>query len=270
MDVRRQIADSRRVRSQRSLRPRLDVLETRSLLSVTFTGNVAHDFPSDGKGVAVAADNPLVMHPMITQSLKEIVKVSGFDISGIRLLYTPEDDTLSIGIEQPSNQTSGQPVIAGDADNNGDSGSVSPAVIAITPGFQDIEGLGHSESLGVFLDLKGTGYADVVAGFSDGDPRMVKQFQVAQAVVDTSLPPFTPQFGTELPQFEGNVYLDNSPDHPNLEFSITQFSKLYQSITGKALIPFATIGVGGFGRSAEDTGIGEEGGCQRESLPHAQ
>lgn len=240
----------------------MEQLDHRQLLSVNFTGNVATDFPATSTpGVVVLPDNPSVTHPTIDASIASIVKVSGFDINGLRVTYTPEDDTLSIGIEQPPSQQAGQPgpVIAGDSDNNGNDGTVNPAVTAIKgSSFKDFPDFGGSEFMGVFLDLKGTGFADVVAGYSLDDPRSPKQYQVAQAVVNTSLPPTTlPDFGTQLPMFEGNVYKVNSPAHPNLEFSITHFSQLYLAETGQPLTPNTTFKLGAFAGSQDDPGIGE-------------
>ena len=95
---------------------------------------------------------------------------------------------------------------------------------------------------------------DIVAGFASNDPRSPKEYQVA-------LPTGTGTsgvFGTELPGFRRQcLYTVNSPLHPSLEFSITHFSQLYQQVTGTALTPNTTIYVGGFGGSANDTGIGE-------------
>jgi hypothetical protein len=238
---------------------RIEQLDHRRLLSVTFTGNVPIDFPvTQNPGVVVLPDNPNVVHPTIAPVLQPFVFKSGFDINDIRVTYTPSDDTLSIGLNgPPASPTTTQSVIAGDADDNGNSGTVNPNVIAVEPSFQDFPDFGGSEFEGAFLDLKGTGYADIVAGYSSTDPRSPKEYQVANAVVNTSLPPSTPGFGTELPGFEGNVYTVNSPAHPSLEFSITHFSQLYQEVTGKALTPQSVIAVGGFGGSANDTGISE-------------
>jgi hypothetical protein len=239
----------------------LEHLDHRRLLSVNFTGNVATDFPATtSPGVVVLPDNASVTHPTIASNLQPIVKVSGFDISGMRVTYTPANDVLSIGIEQPPSQQAGQPgpVIAGDADNNGNDGTVNPAVTAVAPTFQDYPDFGGSEYMAAFLDLQGTGYADVLAGYAINDPRSPKEYQVAQAIVNTSAPPSTlPDFGTSLPQFTGNVYKVNSPAHPNLEFAINDFSKLYLAETGKALTPNSQIGLGSFAGSGEDTGIGE-------------
>ena len=106
----------------------MEQLDHRQLLSVNFTGNVPIDFPATQiPGVVVLPDNPSVMHPAIAPAIAPIVKVSGFDISGIRVSYSPSDDTLSIGLDQPQSLNHPGEVIAGDADNNGNSGTVNPA-----------------------------------------------------------------------------------------------------------------------------------------------
>ena len=246
----------------------MEHLDHRQLLSVNFTGNVATDFPvTSTPGVVVLADNPSVTHPTIgdpsnpSDPLRQLIKVSGFDVNGLRVTYTPADDTLSIGIAQPLSQQPSHPgpVIAGDSDNNGNDGTVAPAVTALQgTAFKDFRDFGGSEYMGAFLDLKGTGFADVVAGYSINDARSPKQYQVAQAIVNTSLPPATlPDFGAELPQYEGNVYKANSPAHPNLEFSISHFSQLYLAETGQPLTSNSVIKIGGFAGSQDDTGIGE-------------
>jgi hypothetical protein len=238
----------------------MEQLDHRQLLSVNFTGKVETDFPAtQSPGVVVIPDPPNYVKPVIAPDLANIVHVSGFDISELRVTYTASDDTLSIGINQPPSGNPGQPgsVIAGDADDNGNDGTVNPAVAAIRPGFQDFSDFGGSEFMEVFLDLKGTGQPDIVAGFSQTDTRSPKEYQVAQAVVNPSAPTAPPAFGTPLPQFLGNVYKVNSPVHPNLEFSITHFSQLYLQETGKTLTPSPTIGMGAAAGSAQDLGISE-------------
>lgn len=240
----------------------MEQLDHRQLLSVNFSGNVVTDFPaSQQPGVVVIPDNPSVTHPGIPPDLQNLIKVSGFDINGIRVSYNAAQDILSIGLEQPPSQQPGQPgpVIAGDADNNGNDGTVNPAVSALRPngGFLDFPDNGGSEFMGAFLDLKQTGYADVVAGYSVADPRSPKLYQVAQAIVNTNAPPTTPDFGTPLPANTGNVYKVNSPVHPNLEFNVDHFSQLYLQETGKALTPDSLISIGAFGGSGDDDGVGE-------------
>ena len=233
----------------------LEQLDHRRLLSVNFTGNVASDFPATQvPGVVVLKDNPTVIHPLIPPVISPLVKVSGFDINGIRLSYDAVDDILSIGLEQPLSQQPSHPgpVIAGDADNNGNSATVDPAVQALEPQFIDFADLGGTETMGAFLSLTSSGSPDVVAGIS-GDPNGSKVYQVAQAVVN----PVTPGFGTPLPQNTGNVFLVNDPAHPNFEFNIDHFSQLFLAETGKALTPETTFKVGAFGNSDDDDGISE-------------
>jgi len=241
----------------------MEQLDHRQLLSVNFTGNVPIDFPATQvPGVVVLPDTPLVTHPSISPAILPIVKVSGFDISGIRVSYSPFDDTLSIGLDQPQSLNHPGEVIAGDSDNNGNSGTVNPAVAAIFPSFMDPPDWGGTKYMGAFIDFTGSGVAQIVAGFSPvppaptaTDPSPPKPYEVALAIPVS--PGTTPPFGTELPQFEGNVYTNNSIAHPNLEFSIKDFSQLYEEETGKTLNASSVIHIGGFGGSAQDTGIGE-------------
>ncbi len=104
---------------------------------------------------------------------------------------------------------------------------------------------------------------EVVAGFSPNapsptptDPAPAKPYQVALAIPGMN-PQGIPLFGTSLPGFTGSVYLFNSAAHPNLEFSITHFSQLYQLETGEPLTPSSQIGIGGFAGSSDDIGISD-------------
>jgi hypothetical protein len=236
----------------------MEHLDQRQLLSVNFTGNVALDFPASSQpGVVVLPDNGAVIHPTINPEIADFVKVSGVDISGLRVSYTPADDTLNIGIEQPLSQQPGHPgpVVAGDVDNNGNVATLAKSVANMEgTGFQDLPMFGGSKTMGVFLDLKGTGKPDIVAGFAPNDRRSPKPFQVALATpgaTSTSIP----GFGAELPENEGNVFDLNSIDHPNLEFSITHFSELYTAETGQRLIADSAIKIGAFGDAGNDNVI---------------
>ena len=260
--------------SRRAQTVALEQLDHRQLLSVNFTGNVYNDFPAtSGPGVAVVLNPTLPSsHPGFTipSDIKPFIEHSGFDIDGYRLVYTPADDTLSVGIQQPINSTgpvppgvdpaiAGNPVIAGDADDNGNAGTVNPNVLALRPTFSEFPSLGGSDRMGVFFDFNNTGTPDVVAGI----PRLVeltgqtenKLFQVAQAVNFTGVP--APSFGTTLQDFTGYSTLINTPTAGAFEFKITHFSELYQLETGKPLTATSTFGVGAFGGSDNDIGIGE-------------
>jgi hypothetical protein len=248
----------------------IEQLDHRQLLSVTFTGNVAIDFPATAQpGVVVfnGSNTPNIQHPIIPPYLQPLIPVSGFDISEIRVSYDAGTDTLSVGLNQPpsnpNNPASG-PVIAGDADDNGTAGTVNPAVEAADPGFTEFYALGGGETMAAFLDLANSGVPDIVAGFSPTppaptptDPAPAKPYQVATAIPNMSNPQGVPSFGTPLPGNTGNVYLFNSAAHPNLEFSITHFSALYEVETGKPLTPSSVIRIGAFAGSPDDIGISD-------------
>ena len=241
----------------------MEQLDHRQLLAVNFTGIVANDFPASLQpGVVILPNGPTVQHPSIAAALQPIVKVSGFDINGLRVSYDKAADTLNIGIEQPGSNPAGPvslAVVAGDADNNGNDGTVNPAITALPSfaNFNDFAMFGGDEYMGVFLDLKNTGKPDIVAGYAINDARSPKEYQVAKAIGNPS--PQPPDFGQELPQFEGNVYKVNSPKHPALEFAISHFSQLYLQETGHPLstAPNPVIKMGAFAGSGSDLGIGE-------------
>ncbi len=249
----------------------LEQLDHRQLLSVGFSGIVANDFPvTTQPGVVILADNPGVVHPMIPPTISSYVQVSGLDISGIRLTYTPADDTLSIGLQQPDNQKTGQPVIAGDTDNNLNSATVSQDVLNVEPSFIDFADLGGSETMGAFLDLNNDGVPDIVAGIPSSG---LKQYQVADAVINSTAPFAIPGFGTLLPQNTGNVYLVNDPAHGAFEFSITHFSDLFKASTAETLTPeiFAQNGFGltAFAGTPFDVVAGEDSAPMFQLSPQA-
>jgi hypothetical protein len=232
----------------------IEQLDHRRLLSVNFTGNVPVDFPAtESPGVAIISNN--VNFATIGPTLQPYVYTSGFNIKDIRVTYTPSDDTLSVGLDgPPASASSPDEVIAGDADDNGNSGTVNPAVTAVVPTFMDAPDFQGSESMGITLNFNanGSGAPQVVAGFPEITPAgaTVKSYEVALGTGPEN-------FNTPLPQFTGNVYTVNSPANPNLEFSITDFSQLYQEITGQPLTQASTIYIGGFGGSANDGPITE-------------
>ena len=199
----------------------LECLDHRQLLSVNFTGNAAIDIPATTQpGTVILANNadPNTRHSQIPADLQSLIKVSGLDINGVRLKYTPNDDILSIAIEQPDNQKTGQPVLAGDTDNNGDGGTVDPAVKALRPSFLDFPYIGGSETMGVFLDFHDNNIPDVVAGIPN-TPGAGKLYQVDKAVVNpdpTIANRVAPTFGDKLLTNTGASFLTNDPAQPGL------------------------------------------------------
>jgi hypothetical protein len=248
----------------------MEQLDHRQLLAVNFTGNAAIDFPATQvPGVVVIPsppNNTIPIIPTVTNgvpdpgTLATVINETGFQINQLRVSYTPADDTLSVGIEgPPSGRNGAQQVIAGDSDNNGNSATVNPNVTAIDPGFMDPADMGGTKTYGIFLDLKNANAIDVVAGFAQGTPFDTgpKPYEVARPVSSAlALPAFDPN--NLLPQFTGNYFLVNDPNHPNFELQITHFSQLFQQTTGLALTSASQFSIGAFGTSAQDGGISDE------------
>ena len=254
--------------SRKRSEPRMEQLDHRQLLAVNFTGVAANDFPvTTGPGVQVITGVPVSLGgnntiPLIPPALSNpgLVTVSGYQIDQLRVSYTAVDDTLNVGVEGPPNGRDGNQVIAGDADNNGNSGTVDPRVTAVDPGIQDPADMGGTETYGVSLDLNGDGSPDVVAGFPIGSQfdLSAKPFQVARALAGT--PTNLPQFDQTqtFPQYTGNYYLANDPNRPNFELQIPNFSQLYQQITGQAFTQASPVSIGAFASSQQSGGISEE------------
>jgi hypothetical protein len=251
----------------------MEYLDHRQLLAVNFTGVVTNDFPLSNQPGVVAFAGPTPQPGTINQpnvkfaeitgdQLRNLIKVSGFDISGIRVNYDPTSDILSIGLDQPPSLNQPGEVVAGDADNNGNSGTVNPAVLALEPNFQDNPDMQGTEAMAAFLDLNNDGTPDIVAGFNGANQSIPKPYQVATAI--PTVPGAAPTFGTFLPDNTGNFFLASSSNppsfqqaHPNLEMQITNFSKIFQQVTGQALASSSVLSIGGFGGSSNDVGVSE-------------
>lgn len=270
-----------RVRGRRA-DVQMEQLDHRQLLTVTFTGNVAADFPATkGPGVVVLQDPLNAIRPTFPTSqngkdLQSIIQVSGFELQGLRVSYDPTDDTLNLGIVQPNSGKLASdgvmyPVIAGDADNNLNSGTTDPAVSAIDPFFVDEPDMGGTEYMAAFLDVNNDGKPDVIAGFSNSGASP-KPYQVAEAQVNPANPELPLRsFGTAHPEWTGSYFLVNSPKQGGFEFSIKNFKSLYEHYNpGKTLDPQSILRVGGIAGSGSDDGIGEATYFAREPFTVGQ
>jgi len=240
---------------RRHLLTGMDHLDDRQLLTVSFTGNVISDFSTpSGKGVKFLAGGPKQV-PSIPADLQSIIKVSGFQMDGVALSYDPAKDELFVGVLQPENQKTGQKVIAGDSDNNLNSATVDPAILAMPPysNFQDYADLGADENIGVFLDLNNDGTPEIMAGVRPANTiNALKPLVIARA--DNSSNP--PAFGAEIPGYAGNLYLVNNSAHPGFEFSIKNFKQLAQSEFGITITDASTLAAGATGQDTGTNGIG--------------
>jgi len=244
----------------------MEQLDHRQLLAVNFTGNVPIDFPAtQAPGVVVIPSPPDNQVPLIPAPLVGIVSVSGLQINQLRVSYTPADDTLSVGVEGPPNGRDGREVIAGDSDNNGNSATVDPRIsnpqgTGAEQGFQDPADMGGTKTYGILLDLNKPNVPDIAAGFPimSPNPNGVKPFEVARAINNQPNHPDRFDANNVFPQYTGNFYLANDPNHPNFELQIAHFSQLYQQTTGKVLTPTTNLSIGAFAASAQSIGISDE------------
>ncbi len=208
----------------------------------TMTGNVETDFPSGTAGV-ITLINP--RYPTTNpEAFIAANKLSpGWSIKDIRLYYDKASDQMHVGIN-----TFG---IAGDADGNGNPGTVSAAAAAA--GKIDVPNLGGRESITVGFDMTRTGTPTILAGIPGNkatagtgvDGFVVSAFKNSGLGLANS-------FGSPLSQFDGGLAFDPSAEHPDFEFMIKNFSKLpgYDPINGFGLVAFA---------GTPDDGFEEEG-----------
>ncbi|MEZ6197475.1 MAG: hypothetical protein R3F20_17410 [Planctomycetota bacterium] len=210
--------------------------------AVTFTGDVAADFPA-----TQYYSDPGGMDVGIPASL--MGAVSGWDIKAMALSYDEATDTLYCGID-----TFG---IAGDADGDGNPGGASAGLLI--NGGDDIPNFGGTEAFTFGLDLNDDGFLDIVAGTPLGSD--LSGFMVATYNNFVFLPSQNPlsdpynRFGTPLPGNTGTVAASPSAAFPDIEFTITNFSALLGQFGQPGN---DTFGIHAFMGSLEDDGIGED------------
>ena len=260
-------------RARRKARPDTEALEARRLFAANFTGDVVADFPIGRPGVVVVT--PSAGFPFAKAesppNLADLIKVSGLELSAIRLFYDASDDTLSVGLEQPENQKTGQRVIIGDIDNNLNGGTVDQAVLDLVDDpsqFKDFPLLQGSESAGAQFDFNGDGVFDVVAGIADAPATGAKSLLVARigdVAAGGSL------FGESLSQFAGASFIGDTPADGAFEFTINRFSELYRTVTSQALGESLNFNVLAFAGSANDSATEARlGGQVRITIPRPE
>lgn len=190
------------------------------------------------------------------------VKVSGFDINKLCLQYDPSTDILNVLVTTFTNPDTGEPVIFGDADGDGDPGNASDAAKAAIPGFVDFPDLSSVEYFSLIMDFDNdpSTAPNFIAGVSF--TKDISDFAVAKiADPNLALPlSFTDAFyGTAIGTSSESV-VAGSPDaaNPSLEFTVTNFS----AIDGFGLLDFDDpdyeLGLYFATGSLADAGIGED------------
>ncbi len=193
---------------------------------IQFTGNVTSDFnPATNPGVVVT---PVSSNPLDIGQYSWITAngwVSGWSIQDIRTYYDASTDTLDVGINTFKNS---QGVNAPFGQANGDPTG--------TPTGYDPAHLGGDKSIALVIapvnssNPSQPGTPVVVAGVpadksvagTGTDGYTVSTYNAAKAANGG----LAYSFGTSLPQNMGNLAYDPSPAHPQLEFTIKDFSKI--------------------------------------------
>ena len=168
--------------------------------------------------------------------------ISGWDMKELRLYYDAASDAMYIGINVGNNSST----ILGDADGNGDPGGTS-AWLALNGGV-DLPNLEGTETAAVYFDLNQDGAWDVIAGISA--TANYSGFSV-NSVQDQFNAGFS--FGALLPDHKGDISPNPDSDHPDLEFTITNWSTL----PGQDSSPSFCVGAF-LGAYQQDDGIGED------------
>ncbi|WP_165225112.1 hypothetical protein [Aquisphaera insulae] len=191
---------------------------------ISLTGNVATDFSLSDPLVRKAAvsDNPLT----IGQSdwITNRGWVSGWSIQDIRLRYDQATDTLQVGFNTFKN-ASGQYAPFGQA--NGDpSGTATPYDVAHLAGDKSVAlaiapvNTANVNSPGTPVVIAGIPADKTLAG-TGTDGFTVSQYDASKASSGLAY-----QFGKQLADYTGTLAYDPSPTHPQLEFTIANFSKI--------------------------------------------
>lgn len=223
--------------------------------AVEFTGNVLADFEAKycfddlgGQDVGIPAKYP--------------VEVSGFDIAKLCLQYDTDTNTLYVGVGTFPDPDTGEPVVFGDADNNGYGDTVGDELKAVEPAFFDFADLGTGEYFALIIDFDNdlATTPDFIAGVSfTKDISGFTVAKVAEPVSPLSLSFLDDAYGNAIATSSDSA-IAFSPDmeHPNLEFTVTNLSKMegFEALDFDS--PDYEIGVYFTSGSMADGGIGED------------
>lgn len=192
---------------------------------IQFTGFVVQDFnPALNQTVYVT---PVSSNPLTIGQSDWITNrgwVSGWSIQDIRTNYDEESDTFYVGVNTFAN-AHGQYAPFGQA--NGDPTG--------TPAPYDPANLGGDKSFALAIapinpaNLSRPGAPVVIAGIP-ADKTMagpgINGFTVSRFDSSRAAAGLAYQFGAVMPQHTGDLAFNPSPAHPQLEFTIKNFSKI--------------------------------------------
>ncbi len=218
---------------------------------IPFTGNVTSDFdPTTNPGVVVT---PVSSDPLNIGQQSWITAngwVSGWSIQDIRTYNDASTDTLYVGINTfKNNQGVNAPFGQANGDPTGTPTGYDPAHLggdkSIALAFAPVNSTNPSLP-GTPVVVAGVPADKTVAG-TGTDGYTVSTYNATQAA-NAGL---AYSFGTSLPRHMGNLAYDPSPAHPQLEFTIANFSRI------PGLNPGVGYWIEAFAGSAQDGVAGE-------------
>jgi hypothetical protein len=196
-----------------------------SAAPINFTGFVTQDFnPATNHTVTVTpvSSNPLNIGQ--SQWITDRGWVSGWSIQDIRMSYDPTTDVLSVGINTfknangqyaPFGQANGDPTGTPTGYDPAHLGGDKSIALAIAP-----VSLTNPRQPGAPVAIAGVPADKTTAG-TGIDGYTVSKYDSTRALSGLAY-----SFGQTQPQYMGNLAFDTTPAHPQLEFTIKNFSKI--------------------------------------------
>jgi hypothetical protein len=181
------------------------------------TGHADQDFPLTNPNVQVINIPDAIDRVAQAQWITDSGWVTGWNIKDIRTLYDSKSDTMFVGMHFFS--------IAGNADGNGTPGVPDPRMTAA--GGVDEAHLGGHKSITIAIDPNHSGTPALVAGVpADKTAAGPGTDGFTVAAYKNSGLGIQYSYGQTLTNHLGQLLFDPSKDHPDFEFSITNFSKI--------------------------------------------
>jgi hypothetical protein len=219
---------------------------------ITFTGFAQNDFnPNTNQNVQVfSIDSDPLNNIAETPYMLANNRITGWAVKDLRLAVDPSTQSLYVGLN-----TYG---IAGDADGNGDPGTVDPKDPNFVHG-QDQPHLGGQKSITVAFAANNPSNPA-----TPGAPLIVAGVPAQKDPANTGIDGFTVasyagnnagiqnNYGATLTGHVGNLAFDPSASHPNFEFNIPGFGNI------NGLNPAQGFWVQIYSGSPDDGSVGEE------------
>jgi hypothetical protein len=231
--------------------------------AISFTGNTQSDFSTPntignfnytGETAVTVMKNPTDLGP--ASFITANGWVSGWAVNSVEMSYNATSNTMYVGLDSFKN-AAGQLAIFGDSDGNGNPGGASTQMAAM--GGLDPANMGGDKSVAVAFaafnpnNPSAPGAAQIIAGIPATKTLAgsgIDGFTVDKLNTTTTL--LQNAFGPAISGVSGNLAFNPSAAHPELEFSISNFSK-------SGIDPTKGFWIELYAGSGQDVVVGEAG-----------